>query len=77
MWTRNFYDDRVDVQPRGEEDKHISMPECECEPRLSRYADDGRLMIIHKTFDGAAEFEPAAMSNAECGMRYAGLRRVA
>jgi hypothetical protein len=56
MWKRSESAMHVDIQPAGEADRHIVGPECECVPRISKHYD-GRVMIIHKTFDGAAGFE--------------------
>ena len=69
-WWRNTYADKVDIAPRGEEDRHIADPGCECCPRLSRDTD-GRLMIIHNSFDGREGFEPY---EAELPAHYKGRR---
>lgn len=57
-WKLDTYDTKVDIVPRGEEDRHIPMPECECGPRLSRDTQ-GRQMIIHNSWDGREGFEKA------------------
>lgn len=58
MWYRTEDDTKIDIQPRGEEGRHIADLACECVPAQS-LSDDGRLMIIHKTFDGAVGFRLA------------------
>jgi hypothetical protein len=55
-WIRTEYDEFVDITPRGEETMHIADEVCECRPRLSRF-NDGRWLLIHRTFDGADGFE--------------------
>jgi hypothetical protein len=55
-WLHNTDSEKVDIMPRGEEDRHIPVPECECLPRLSQDTQ-GRQMIIHKSFDGCEGFE--------------------
>lgn len=57
-WWRNTYVNKVDISPRGEEDRHIADPGCECGPRLSR-TSEGILMIIHNSWDGREGFEQA------------------
>lgn len=57
-WWIKLYDTLVDITPRGEEDQHIPDRECECGPRLSQ-DDEGRLMIIHNSYDGREAFERA------------------
>lgn len=61
MWLKNEYDDRIDIQPAGEQDRHIPELVCECGPRPSQ-SDDRRLMIIHRSFDGTAGFESVAVA---------------
>lgn len=59
MWKRNEDDYQIDIQPWGEEGKHIFSQDCECGPTLSR-SDTKKLMIIHRTYDGMAGFMPVA-----------------
>ena len=60
-WVRQTNNDVVDISPRGEESRHIQDEECECLPRLSRDTE-GRLMIIHNSWDGREGFELAEQS---------------
>ena len=56
MWWRKETDLTIDIQPRGEEDRHIAAVECECTPTVGK-SDNGKTMVIHRTFDGMAGFE--------------------
>ncbi len=56
MWSRKEDDLMIDIQPRGEQDRHIVSPECECEPRVGQ-SDDKRVMVVHRTYDGARGFK--------------------
>jgi len=58
MWRIQKTVDLVDITPRGEEDRHIADPQCECVPRISRDVE-GRQMIIHNSWDGREGFERA------------------
>ena len=51
-WWRKVTETTVDISPRGEEDRHISDPACECGPTISQDAER-RTMIIHRSFDGS------------------------
>lgn len=62
-WTRLQNRDFVDITPRGEESRHIVDERCECEPRLSRDTQ-GRLMIIHNSWEERADFEHATRKYA-------------
>ena len=55
MWWKTEDEMQIDIQPRGEQDRHIACPMCECGPRVGQ-SDDKRVMIVHRTFDGAAGF---------------------
>ena len=57
MWWRNTYENKVDITPRGEEDRHIAEPSCDCKPIISADTEQ-RMMIIHNSFDGREGFEP-------------------
>ena len=60
MWWKTENDLQIDIQPRGEQDKHIASVACECVPILSE-SETRKLMIIHRTFDGARGFERAGI----------------
>lgn len=68
MWTANYYIDKVDIVPDGEEDMHVPEAICPCLPRLGR-SNTGLLMISHNSFDGREFFEKAE-AELQTGFRY-------
>lgn len=64
MWWRKEDDLTIDIQPRGEEDRHITSAECACLPRIGR-SSDKRVMVVHRTFLGMRGFVPVADETEE------------
>lgn len=68
MWTVNYYENVIDIVPDGEEELHFPEIQCLCRPKIGK-AEDGRLMISHKSFDGREFFEQAEANLPE-GHKY-------
>lgn len=42
--------------PEGEEDKHIELPECECDPEFRMDEDSGEMIWVHKHLELKKKF---------------------